>query len=343
MNRKSKGKNRVIPVREVFPHEAHDFTVWLEKNIDVLSECIGITLEVEKREKPIGNFRADLVCIDSNGNRVIIENQLERTDNKHLGQIVHYMMNQNAQTAIWITPEPISDHINTVEALNAKQNSGLAIFLLKLEVLQADKSPHFTIVSRPSEQVIPAIDAAETERAIALETMSQPPSKSSNQLPPIWCIFPRRDKATYDHFLRKNCIGLGFGSLGDLGQIAPNLEAFKLAWLKGYSDNPHSAKVLYSILFRFVHGPKIGDVVVYAPTWYERKIHIGKITSDYKFNRFAFLHGYHDIRSVEWISMFRREDFSQEALKGISVNLAFFQIRNPLFVHELSDKLSGGF
>ena len=35
------GKVENVPIREVFNHEALDFTVWLEENIDTLSEQIG--------------------------------------------------------------------------------------------------------------------------------------------------------------------------------------------------------------------------------------------------------------------------------------------------------------
>ena len=33
-----------VPLREVWPHEAYDFTQWLGENIDALSEELGITL-----------------------------------------------------------------------------------------------------------------------------------------------------------------------------------------------------------------------------------------------------------------------------------------------------------
>ena len=40
-----------VPLREVWKHEAYDFTQWLEENIDILSEVIDLTLVNAEREK----------------------------------------------------------------------------------------------------------------------------------------------------------------------------------------------------------------------------------------------------------------------------------------------------
>ena len=104
------GKLDVVPVRDAFRHEAHNFTQWLETNIDALSERVGIELIVLEREKSVGSFNVDLFCEDSNGNYVIIENQLERTDHDHLGKLLTYLVNLEARTAIWVTPEVRPEH-----------------------------------------------------------------------------------------------------------------------------------------------------------------------------------------------------------------------------------------
>ncbi|MBN1459006.1 MAG: ATP-binding protein [Armatimonadetes bacterium] len=56
------GKIKRIPLREVWKHEALDFTKWLEGNLDVLSEAIGATLSNAEREKDAGEFSVDLVA-----------------------------------------------------------------------------------------------------------------------------------------------------------------------------------------------------------------------------------------------------------------------------------------
>ncbi len=39
------GKITRVPLREVWKHEAYDFTRWLEENIDVVSETIDLELQ----------------------------------------------------------------------------------------------------------------------------------------------------------------------------------------------------------------------------------------------------------------------------------------------------------
>lgn len=71
------GKLEPVPVRELWAHEERGFSAWLETNLDVLSEAIGVTLADPQRELLAGSFQVDLVAEDENGDRVIVENQLE--------------------------------------------------------------------------------------------------------------------------------------------------------------------------------------------------------------------------------------------------------------------------
>ena len=77
------GRIKRVPARELWKHEEHGFTVWLEQNVDVLGEAIGLSLSVIERERKVGPFRADLVAEDGDGQLVIIENQLEPTNHDH--------------------------------------------------------------------------------------------------------------------------------------------------------------------------------------------------------------------------------------------------------------------
>lgn len=62
------GKIQQMPLREVWRHEALDFTIWLESNIDMLGEAIGIELSNVEREQKAGSFSVDLVAEDEFGN-----------------------------------------------------------------------------------------------------------------------------------------------------------------------------------------------------------------------------------------------------------------------------------
>jgi len=71
------GKLERVPLREVWKHEALDFTQWLQNNIDVLNSALDLNLVNVDREQAAGSFSIDLVAEDDGGGTVIIENQLE--------------------------------------------------------------------------------------------------------------------------------------------------------------------------------------------------------------------------------------------------------------------------
>jgi hypothetical protein len=56
------GKIQRVPLREVFKHEALDFTRWLEENIDVLNDALNLSLSAAERERAAGEFSVDLVA-----------------------------------------------------------------------------------------------------------------------------------------------------------------------------------------------------------------------------------------------------------------------------------------
>lgn len=62
-----------IPLRDAFKHEALDFTRWLEENIDVLNDCLDITLSNAEREQAASDFSVDIVCEDESVSKVIRE------------------------------------------------------------------------------------------------------------------------------------------------------------------------------------------------------------------------------------------------------------------------------
>jgi hypothetical protein len=149
-------KLQAVPLRQVFPHEAHQFTKWLEENIDALSERLSMTLTVVQREQAVGDFNVDLLCEDANQQRVIIENQLEQTDHRHLGQLLTYLVNLDAKTAIWVASEPRSEHQKVIAWLNESTPADISFYLVKVETIRIGGSsvaPLFTVLAEPNQQV----------------------------------------------------------------------------------------------------------------------------------------------------------------------------------------------
>ena len=146
------GSLRRVALREVWPHEALDFTPWLEENIDELNSVIDLSLSVVAREQSAGDFNVDLVAEDESGNPVIIENQLERSNHSHLGQLITYLAQIGARAAIWIVADPRPEHVSAISWLN--ESSPASFYLLKLEAVRIGESlpaPLLTLIVGSSE------------------------------------------------------------------------------------------------------------------------------------------------------------------------------------------------
>ena len=67
--------------------------------------------ELEAQEKAVGPFSADILCKNTaDGTWVLIENQLERTDHTHLGQLLTYAAGLQAVTIVWIARSLTEEH-----------------------------------------------------------------------------------------------------------------------------------------------------------------------------------------------------------------------------------------
>lgn len=151
------GRLRIEDLRTIWKSESTDFTPWLarDENIELLSEAIGIELEVEGTEKDVGPFKADILCKDTvNGHWVLIENQLEKTDHTHLGQLLTYASGLNAVTIVWIAQRFTDEHRATLDWLNEITDDRFDFFGIEVELWRINDSlaaPHFKVVSQPND------------------------------------------------------------------------------------------------------------------------------------------------------------------------------------------------
>lgn len=150
------GKIEKVDLREMWKREAADFTRWLADNIDYLNEVIDLDITVQTVESNVGPYRVDIYGEDSSGNKVIIENQLKKTDHGHLGQILTYLVNLDANIAIWITASPVKEHRQVIEWLNETTPDNMYFYLIKVEGIriegQSSVAPLFTVVEGPTEE-----------------------------------------------------------------------------------------------------------------------------------------------------------------------------------------------
>jgi hypothetical protein len=159
--------DRVDP-RVIWAHEAHHFTPWLLSNSERLAEALGIELELEQAEHPVGNFSLDLVGRDmANGTVVIVENQLEASDHTHLGQVLTYAAGTSADTIVWLTTNFRDEHRQALTWLNERTDEGTHFFGVELQVVRigdSDPAPVFSVVVQPNEwqKAVKAASAAKS-------------------------------------------------------------------------------------------------------------------------------------------------------------------------------------
>ena len=150
------GKLEKIELREVWKHEALDFTRWLARNenIALLSKEIGIDIEVIETEMSVGRYNVDIYARDTESNKkIVIENQLENTNHDHLGKMLVYAAGLDADIAIWIVKDVNEEHRQAVEWLNDNSFEKINIFLVKVELWQIDNSPiapKFQVICEPN-------------------------------------------------------------------------------------------------------------------------------------------------------------------------------------------------
>lgn len=184
----SLGILKKVELRSVWESEAQHFTPWLaeEQNLSILSDTLKIDLELEATEKDVGLFRADILCKDTRtGDWVLIENQLERTDHIHLGQLLTYAAGLQAVSIVWVSANFTEEHRATLDWLNDITSDQFRFFGLEVELWRIGESqpaPKFNIVSKPN-------DWTRSIGAAAKRISDQPMSETQERYVQFWSGF----------------------------------------------------------------------------------------------------------------------------------------------------------
>ena len=154
--------------REVWVHEATQFTPWLLDNADRLSEALGIDIELTAAEHPVGNYLLDLIGTDvTNDVTLIVENQLETTDHSHLGQLLTYAAGAGASTIVWIATDFREEHRQALDWLNENTAEETRFFGVKLKLVRigsSEPAPLFDLLAAPNDWQKQVRAAARSER-----------------------------------------------------------------------------------------------------------------------------------------------------------------------------------
>jgi hypothetical protein len=167
-----------VDIRDLWTGEASHFTPWLasEENIALISEAIDLELELVGQEKNVGPFRADILCKNTlDDHYVLIENQLERTDHTHLGQLLTYAAGLDAVTIIWIARIFTEEHRAALDWLNRVTDDGINFFGIEIEAYKignSDPAPYFKIVSKPNDWTKAVKTAASNQNITGAKTIN---------------------------------------------------------------------------------------------------------------------------------------------------------------------------
>lgn len=171
---------RIVPVelRSIWKNEAGDFTPWLAsaENLNLLGATLHLgELTLQTTEHGVGDFSADIVALDEGGVEVLIENQLEPTDHRHLGQVLTYLagLNRGEASIVWVATRFREEHRAAIDWLNRQTSEGFDFFGVEIEAIRigdSDPAPRFNVVAMPNGW---AKQASQTARRASTEAPSQ--------------------------------------------------------------------------------------------------------------------------------------------------------------------------
>ncbi len=174
------GKLEHIEPRTLWESEAGLFTSWLAANLNLLGEALGLDLELSETEAAVGAFSCDIHARDTGRDRrVIIENQLEPTNHRHLGQLLTYAAGLDATVIVWIGPEIREEHREALDWLNRHTDEHVEFFGVALEVVRiGDSKPAvvFRLAASPNAWTKSVASVAKSDvssRALAYQEFFQ--------------------------------------------------------------------------------------------------------------------------------------------------------------------------
>lgn len=204
-----------VPLREAWKHEAGEFTPWLAQpeNLERLAEELGLgELVCVATEHRIGDFELDMLCNDGT-DQIIVENQLEETDHKHLGQLISYAAGVEAKKVIWIAESFRPEHMAALHFLNENTTEELAFFGIQIELWRIGDSalaPKFEIIVKPdnwsksTREEAKAITDASPARQLKLQFWQALYKKMSLVAPQIRMLAPKARHYLNSSSLRSN-------------------------------------------------------------------------------------------------------------------------------------------
>jgi hypothetical protein len=217
------GRIEKVELRSIWTNEGLHFTPWLaqEENLELLGEALGIDLELEAQEKDVGPFRADLLCKNTaeQNSWVVIENQLERTDHRHLGQLLTYAAGLGATTIVWVSSQLLEEHRAALDWMNRITVESVRFFGVEVELWRigsSEPAPRFNVVCKPNDW------ASDVRRSA--DALDETPNRSQQLRLRYWSAFREYLQANKSR-LRPQKPGQGFSYNFGIGTSRAHIAA----------------------------------------------------------------------------------------------------------------------
>lgn len=154
------GRLEQVGIEAAWRYEALEFTPWLAKNMDLLSEAVGIPLTLDGTEVTVGQRRLDMLAHTVDGSTVLIENQFNTSDEAHLGSLLtysaslEYIAGSTPKTVIWIAEKFDKANRLAIRWLNEHTNDPFAFLAVAVRVVRIGDSqpaPVFDVIEQPND------------------------------------------------------------------------------------------------------------------------------------------------------------------------------------------------
>ena len=144
-----------VGLRKAWPDEARHFTPWLATHIDRLGSKLDLRLEEVQVEVTLpGAGRVDICAQQAEtGARVVIENQLEQSDDSHCLRLLGYAANAEASILVWVAHSFSTYHRRILEWPNEADTIDVyAVTVRAYRVGEALAADFQTVVEPPQSR-----------------------------------------------------------------------------------------------------------------------------------------------------------------------------------------------
>jgi hypothetical protein len=146
------GRLERLDLRSFWGEQLPDLTPWFLQNIDLLSETLGIDINPLPRDLHVDAGAFNVLGSDALGRPIVIDNRLEATDHRQLGQLVVEVSGLDAAVVIWVAPRFRDEFRRGLEWLNERTDQQVDFFGVEIGLVRIGRSlpaPVLDVVVQP--------------------------------------------------------------------------------------------------------------------------------------------------------------------------------------------------